>query len=123
MIVATRFLAPGLCAICNKAKAAAPGACQLNRLPRCRSPYWQVKLAVPLMVVEVFCIPLLMVNCKFSGALAVIVIVPGAEQVTSPVDPMVAATDPEGVGDVFQERPSACESSRLLPLAKLPVAV
>ena len=87
------------------------------------SRYWQVNEAVPLTFADVFCIPLLIVNCKFCGAVAVIVTVPGAEQVTSPVDPMVAATDPEEVGDVFQERPSACESSRLLPFAKLPVAV
>lgn len=77
---------------------------------------------MPLTVDEVFCIPLLTVNCKFSGAFAVIVIVPAAEQVASPVEPMVAATVPALVGDVFQERPSTCDSSRLLPLAKCPVA-
>ena len=34
------------------------------------------------------------------------VTVPGAEQVTSPVDPIVAATPPVLVADVFHERPS-----------------
>ena len=75
------------------------------------------------MVADVFCIPLLMVNCKFCGALAVTVMVPGAEQVASPVEPMVAATAPALVAEVFQERPSTCDSSRLLPLAKFPIAV
>lgn len=84
--------------------------------------YWQVRLAVPLTVADVFCTPLLIVNCKFWGALAVTVTVPAAEQVASPVDPMVAATVPAVVGEVFQERPSTCDSSRLLPLAKWPVA-
>jgi hypothetical protein len=64
-----------------------------------------------------------MVNCRFVGALAVTVMVPGAEQVASPVEPMVAATAPSLVGEVFQESPSACDNSRLFPLAKFPVAV
>ena len=64
-----------------------------------------------------------MVNCRFSGALAVTVMLPGAEHVASPVEPIVAATVPELVGEVFQESPSTCDSSRLLPLAKFPVAV
>ena len=51
------------------------------------------------------------------------VMVPGAEQVASPVEPMSAATEPALVGEVFQDSPSACDSSRLLPLAKFPVAV
>ena len=80
-------------------------------------------MAVPLAVADVFCTPLLMVNCRFSGALAVTVIVPGAEQVASPVEPMVAATLPVLVGEVFHESPSTCDSSRLFPLAKFPVAV
>jgi hypothetical protein len=53
----------------------------------------------------------------------VMVILPGAEQVASPVEPIVAATVPELVGEVFHERPSTCDSSRLLPFAKFPVAV
>ena len=75
------------------------------------------------MVADVFCTPLLTVNCRFSGALAVTVTVPVAEQVASPVEPMVAATVPALVAEVFQERPSTWDSSRLLPLAKFPVAV
>jgi hypothetical protein len=71
----------------------------------------------------VFCTPLFTVSWRFSGAVAVIVTVPGAEQVASPVEPIVAATLPELVGEVFHERPSTCDSSRLLPLAKFPVAV
>ncbi len=51
------------------------------------------------------------------------VTVPGAEHVASPVEPIVAATVPELVGEVFHERPSTCDSSRLLPFAKFPVAV
>ena len=51
------------------------------------------------------------------------VIAPLAEQVASPVEPMVAATEPSVVGEVFQVSPSAWESSRLFPLAKFPVAV
>ena len=51
------------------------------------------------------------------------VTVPLAEQVDSPVEPIVAATAPVLVGEVFQESPSACDSSRLLPFAKFPVAV
>src|SRR5215472_13952487 len=80
-------------------------------------------MPVPLTVADVFCIPLLMVNCRFSGALAVTVIVPGAEQVASPVEPMVAAALPVLVGEVFHESPSTSDSSRLLPFAKFPVAV
>ena len=72
---------------------------------------------------DVFCTPLFTVNCRFWGALAVTVTVPVAEQVASPVDPIVAATVPAFVGDVFHESPSACDSSRLLPLAKFPVAL
>jgi len=53
----------------------------------------------------------------------VTVMVSDAEQVASPVEPMVAAAEPVLVGEVFQDNPSTCESSRLLPLAKLPVAV
>lgn len=79
-------------------------------------------MAVPLTVADVFCIPLLTVNCRFSGALAVTVMVPGAEQVASPVEPMVATAAPVLVGEVFQDSPSTCDSSRLLPLAKFPVA-
>jgi hypothetical protein len=71
----------------------------------------------------VFCTPLLTVSCRFSGAVAVTVTVPGAEQVASPVEPIVAATVPELVGEVFHERPSTCDNSRLLPFAKCPVAV
>jgi hypothetical protein len=82
-----------------------------------------VSEAVPLTVDDVFCIPLLIVNCRFTGALAVMVTVPLAEHVTSPVEPMVAATAPVSVGDVFQVRPSAWDSSRLFPFAKFPVAV
>ena len=51
------------------------------------------------------------------------VMVPGAEQVASPVEPMVAAALPALVGEVFHESPSTCDSSRLFPLAKFPVAV
>ena len=80
-------------------------------------------MAVPLTVADVFCIPLLLVNCRFWGALAVIVMVPGAEQVASPVEPISAAAEPALVGEVFQDSPSTCDSSRLLPLAKFPVAV
>jgi len=80
-------------------------------------------VAVPLTLADVFCTPLLIVNCRFSGAVAVTVMVPGAEQVASPVEPMVAATAPMLVGEVFHESPSTCDSSRLLPLAKFPVAV
>ena len=80
-------------------------------------------MAVPLTVADVFCTPLLTVNCRFWGALAVMVTVPGAEQVTSPVEPIVAATVPVLVGEVFHERPSTCESPRLLPFWKFPVAV
>ena len=72
---------------------------------------------------DVFCTPLFTVNCRFWGALAVMVTVPGAEQVASPVEPIVAATVPVLVGEVFHERPSTCDSSRLLPFAKFPVAV
>ena len=72
---------------------------------------------------DVFCTPLFTVNCRFWGALAVMVTVPGAEQVASPVEPIVAATVPALVGEVFHERPSTCDSSRLLPFAKFPVAV
>jgi hypothetical protein len=53
----------------------------------------------------------------------VTVTVPGAEQVASPVEPIVAATVPVLVGEVFHERPSTCDSSRLLPFAKFPFAV
>ena len=103
---------------------ALPGGMQSTREPKgCSGIYWQVSVAVPLIVFDVFCTPLFTVKLRFSGALAVIVTVPGAEQVTSPVEPMVAATDPLLVGDVFHERPSTCDSSRLLPFAKLPVAV
>src|SRR5258708_7061478 len=63
-------------------------------------------MSVPLTVADVFCTPLLTVNCRFWGALAVMVTVPGAEQVTSPVEPIVAATVPVLVGEVFHERPS-----------------
>ena len=95
---------------------------ELSTSPAVRD-YWQVSEAVPLTVIDVFCTPLLTVKLRFSGALAVMVTVPGAEQVTSPVEPIVAATAPEGVGEVFHVRPSTCESSRLLPFAKFPVAV
>ena len=78
-------------------------------------------MAVPLTVADVFCIPLLLVNCRFWGALAVIVT--GAEQVASPVEPISAAAEPALVGEVFQDSPSTCDSSRLLPLPKFPVAV
>jgi hypothetical protein len=71
----------------------------------------------------VFCTPLFTVSCRFSGAVAVMVTVHGAEQVASPVDPIVAATVPELVGEVFHERPSTCDNSLLLPFAKCPVAV
>src|ERR1700730_7406322 len=81
-------------------------------------PYFQISMAVLLTVAEVFCAPLFTVNCRFWGALAVTVTVPGAEQVASPVEPMVAA-----VVLVFQERPSTCDRLRLFPLAKCPVAV
>ena len=43
---------------------------------------------------DVSCTPLLTVNCRFWGVLAVMVTVPGAEQVASPVEPIVAATVP-----------------------------
>ena len=85
--------------------------------------YWQVSVAVPLTLADVFWIPLLIVNCRFSGAVAVTVMSPGAEQVASPVEPMVAATPPVLVGEVFHDSPSTWDSSRLLPLAKFPVAV
>ena len=78
---------------------------------------------MPLTIVDVFCTPLLTVNWRFSGAVAVTVMVPGAEQVASPVEPIVAATVPSLVGEVFQLSPSTWESSRLLPFAKYPVAV
>jgi len=74
-------------------------------------------------VADVFCTPLFTVNCRFWGALAVMLTVPGAEQVASPVEPIVAATVPVLVGEVFHERPSTCDSSRLFPFAKFPVAV
>ena len=51
------------------------------------------------------------------------VTVPGAEQVTSPVAPIVAATPPVLVGEVFQESPSTCDNSRLFPFWKFPIAV
>jgi hypothetical protein len=60
---------------------------------------------VPVTLVAVFCTPLFTVICRFSGALAMIVTVPGAVHVASPVGPMLAA----GV-DVFHESPSICES-------------
>ena len=78
---------------------------------------------MPLIVADVFCTPLFTVNCRFWGALAVMLTVPGAEQVASPVEPIVAATVPVLVGEVFHERPSTCDRSRLLPFAKFPVAV
>jgi hypothetical protein len=80
-------------------------------------------VAVPLTEEDVFCTPLFTVSCRFSGAVAVMVTLPGAEQVASPVEPIVAATVPALVGEVFHERPSTCDSSRLFPFAKLPVAV
>ena len=52
-----------------------------------------------------------------------IVTVPGAEQVASPVEPIVAATVPVLVGEVFHERPSTFESSRLVLSLKFPLAV
>jgi hypothetical protein len=58
------------------------------------------------------------VKLRFWGALAVTVTVPGAEHVASPVEPIVAATVPVIVGDVFHDRPSTCESSRLVWLLK-----
>ena len=96
---------------------------QESRVPAGARDYWQVSVAVPLTVVDVFCTPLFTVKVRFWGALAVMVTVPGAEQVASPVEPIVAATVPVLVCDVFHERPSTCESSLLLPFAKLPVAV
>lgn len=75
-------------------------------------------MALPWTVGAVFCTPLFTVICRFSGALAVTVTVPGDMQVASPVAPIVAA-----VVDVFQVRPSTCESSRLVPLLKFPLAV
>jgi hypothetical protein len=73
---------------------------------------------VPRIVVAVFEMPLLTVNCKFSGALAVTVTVPGPKHVASPVEPMVAPAV-----EVLQDRPSACVSSRLLLSLKFPIAV
>jgi hypothetical protein len=77
-----------------------------------------MRVAVPVTVADVFCTPLFTVNCRFWGALAVMVTVPGAEHVASPVEPMVAA-----VVLVFHERPSTWDRLRLFPLAKRPVAV
>ena len=70
-----------------------------------------------------FCTPLFTVSCRFSGAVAVMVTLPGAEQVASPVEPIVAATVPVLVGEVFHERPSTRDSSRILQFGKCPVAV
>ena len=60
----------------------------------------------PLIVADVFCTPLFTVNCRFSGALRVTMTLPGAEQVASPVEPIVAAAMPVLVGEVFHESPS-----------------
>ena len=68
-------------------------------------PYSQVRVAVPVTVVDVFCTPLFTVTCKFSGAVAMIVTAPDAIHFASPFGPMLAA-----VVDVFHERPSTCES-------------
>src|SRR3984893_7451313 len=54
-------------------------------------PYFQISMAVLLTVAEVFCAPLFTVNCRFWGALAVTVTVPGAEQVASPGEANVVA--------------------------------
>ena len=49
---------------------------------------------MPLTVIDVFITPLFTVSCKFWGALALTVTVPGAEHVASPVEPIVAAVVP-----------------------------
>ena len=57
---------------------------------------------MPETLADVLDTPLLIVSCKFSGAVAVTVTVPGERHVASPVEPMLAA-----VVEVFQESPSA----------------
>ena len=76
-------------------------------------------MAVPLTLVEVLLTPLFTVICRFCGAVAVMVTVPGAMQVALPLSLMVAMAEFE----VFQVKPSATVSSRLLLFVKVPLAV
>jgi hypothetical protein len=79
----------------------------------------QFKLAFPLTFGEVFCTPLLTVICRSAGAVAVIVVDPGARHVASPVSSIVATT----VFDDFHTNPSAKCNSRLVWSVNVPVAV
>jgi hypothetical protein len=79
----------------------------------------QVSEAVPVTVADVLFTPLPIVNCRFAGAEAVIVTVPGLRQVARPrleIDTSVTFDDD-------QERPSATVSRRLWWLVKVPLAL
>lgn len=109
------------CGTAGKPCPVKPNASNFFRKPSKRRPphaYWQTNCAVPETLADVLFTPLLTVIVKFSGAVAVTVTVPGERHVASPVEPTLAA-----VVDVFHESPSACESSRLVPLLKVPSAV
>src|SRR5215469_1780525 len=60
-----------------------------------------------------------MVSCKFSGALAVMVTVPGVLQLAIPRSLILATA----VFELLQLRPSAAVIVRLVLLVKMPVAV
>ena len=79
----------------------------------------QVSVPVPVTVADVLLTPLPTVNCRFAGAEAVMVTVPGALQVARPrllIETMATF-------DEDQERPSPTESRRLWLLVKVPLAL
>src|SRR5262249_53644564 len=79
----------------------------------------QFNIAFPLTFGEVFCTPLVTVICKSAGAVAVMVVDPGARQFASPISSIVATS----ALDDFHSNPSAKPNSRLVWSAKVPVAV
>ena len=83
------------------------------------SRYVQFRVAVPRIVWAVLSMPLLIVSCKFTGALAVMVTCPLVLQVASPASSMLATPGLE----LLQLKPSTAVIVRLELLVKIPLAV
>jgi hypothetical protein len=84
------------------------------------SGYMQFSVPLPLTFDDVFETPLFTVTFKFAGAVAVMVELPVATHVATPLlSPMVAMA----VFDDFHVRPSAAVNCRLVWSVKFPVAV
>ena len=79
----------------------------------------QFRVPVPRIVCAVLSIPLLMVSCKLTGALAVMVTCPALLQVARPASSILATP----VLELLQLKPSAGVRTRLELSVKMPFAV